>query len=231
MGLLTHRRTSPLAPAARAQSSRRYPDPPHRRRRGGDDDDRPANAPLLSSGPQPLPHLSRDTSSTLFAFQYTSTAGSRTITLGMCRKPLNRERSSSTEFGTPSKAEDQHVEDSPAAPSMLARYTCASILMAFFAVWGKYTFVPENEQPGIGAPMHSWKIPAALTIGYLVSLPILRYLVENFVSKKTDMKVLLTESMILVRMKNAMNKSVFKGGVGRTITVPRVDLFLLLQHF
>ena len=111
---------------------------------------------------------------------------------------MNRESSSSTEFGKSPEAAQQQEQCSSAAPSMLARYTCASVLVGFFAIWGKYTFVPENEQPGIGAPMHSWKVPAALTVGYLVSLPALRYLVENFVSKKTDMKVLLTESMILV---------------------------------
>ena len=74
-----------------------------------------------------------------------------------------------------------------------------SILVGFFAVWGKYTFVPEAEQPGVHVPMHSYKVPLALTVGYLISLPVLRYVVENFVSKKTDMKVLLTESMVLVR--------------------------------
>ena len=122
----------------------------------------------------------------------------------MCRNTTLK-RSTSTEFGTPSK---QDVQDksaasadssSPVAPSILARYTCASVLVGFFAVWGKYTFVPEAEQPGIQVPMHSYKVPLGLTVGYLISLPLLRHVVENFVSKKTDMKLLLTESMILVR--------------------------------
>ena len=121
----------------------------------------------------------------------------------MCRNTTLK-RSSSTEFGTPSKQDAQdksaaNADSSPVAPSILARYTCASVLMGFFAVWGKYTFVPETEQPGIQAQMHSYKVPLGLTVGYLISLPLLRYVVENFVSKKTDMKVLLTESMILVR--------------------------------
>lgn len=120
----------------------------------------------------------------------------------MCRNTTLK-RSASTEFGSPSKQDAQDKSaanaDSPVAPSILARYTCASVLMGFFAVWGKYTFVPETEQPGIQVPMHSYKVPLGLTVGYLISLPLLRYFVENFVSKKTDMKVLLTESMILVR--------------------------------
>ena len=121
----------------------------------------------------------------------------------MCRNTTLK-RSASTEVGTPSKQmldnnKSAANAENAAAPSILARYTCASILVGFFAVWGKYTFVPEAEQPGVHVPMHSYKVPLALTVGYLISLPILRYVVENFVSKKTDMKVLLTESMVLVR--------------------------------
>lgn len=119
----------------------------------------------------------------------------------MCRNTTLK-RSAFTEFGTPSKQDAQDksaakADSIPVAPSILARYTCASVLMGFFAVWGKYTFVPEAEQPGIQVAMHSYKVPLGLTVGYLISLPLLRYVVENFVSKKTDMKVLLTESMIL----------------------------------
>ena len=121
----------------------------------------------------------------------------------MCRNTTLK-RSASTEVGNPSKQmldnnKSAATAENAAAPSILARYTCASILVGFFAVWGKYTFVPEAEQPGVHVPMHSYKVPLALTVGYLISLPILRYAVENFVSKKTDMKVLLTESMVLVR--------------------------------
>ena len=121
----------------------------------------------------------------------------------MCRNTTLK-RSASTEVGNPSKQmldnnKSAATAENAAAPSILARYTCASILVGFFAVWGRYTFVPEAEQPGVHVPMHSYKVPLALTVGYLISLPILRYAVENFVSKKTDMKVLLTESMVLVR--------------------------------
>jgi hypothetical protein len=86
----------------------------------------------------------------------------------------------------------------PPQPSLLARYACASVLVGFFAVWGKFAFVPEDQQPGVWAPMHSYKVPLCMTFGYLVSLPALRFVVENYLSKKVDMKVVLKESMVLV---------------------------------
>lgn len=82
----------------------------------------------------------------------------------------------------------------PAEPSLLARYTCASILMVVFAVWGKYTFVDESELK-VGEDMHGFEVPLSLTVFYLVSLPLLRALVTKFSS--VDMKLLLKESMIL----------------------------------
>ena len=80
--------------------------------------------------------------------------------------------------------------------SLLARYTCAGISCAVFSVWWKFTFVPENQTPGVDVPMHSYHRPLALTVGYLVSLPILQYLVKNFLSD-VNVKSLLKESMIL----------------------------------
>lgn len=44
--------------------------------------------------------------------------------------------------------------------------------------------------------MHSYRVPLALTAGYLISLPILKFLVKKYLSK-IDVKVLLKESMIL----------------------------------
>mmetsp|Transcript_18323 Transcript_18323/g.25836 ORF Transcript_18323/g.25836 Transcript_18323/m.25836 type:complete len:334 (-) Transcript_18323:299-1300(-) len=82
-------------------------------------------------------------------------------------------------------------------PSLAARYTCASILMGVFAVWGKYTFVPESEAPGIGSDCHSYRVPLALTVGYLVSLPLLRWFVDGYLSRVVDVKLLLKESMVL----------------------------------
>lgn len=84
----------------------------------------------------------------------------------------------------------------PREPSLLARYTCAGISCAIFSVWFKLTFVPESETPGVDVPMQSYHTPLALTVGYLVSLPILKFLVQKYCSE-IDMKALLRESMIL----------------------------------
>lgn len=82
-------------------------------------------------------------------------------------------------------------------PSFVARYTCVSILMAVFAAWGKYTFVGEDQAPGVGQEMHSYKVPLVLTTGYLISLPLLKAFSERVLSKRVDVKLLLTEAMIL----------------------------------
>ena len=44
--------------------------------------------------------------------------------------------------------------------------------------------------------MHSYHVPLALTVGYLISLPILKFFVKNFLSE-IDVKLLLKESMLL----------------------------------
>ena len=93
------------------------------------------------------------------------------------------------------KKESAHpAEKQLPEPSLLARYTCASILVGIFAVWGKYTFVEESELQ-VGPELHSYKVPLGFTAFYLVSLPLLRALVDRFTT--VDMKVLLKESMIL----------------------------------
>lgn len=88
-------------------------------------------------------------------------------------------------------------------PSLMARYTCASIIAGIFSVWGKIAFVDENSA-GIPcgasncAPLHSWKVPAALTTFYLVSLPLLHLFSRRFlISRNVDVKLLLKESMIV----------------------------------
>src|SRR6476660_7124178 len=81
-------------------------------------------------------------------------------------------------------------------PSHFARYSCTSIMVAILAVWMKYTFVPEQEL-AVGKDMHSWRIPSYMTLGYLVSLPLLRLLSRRFLAHNVDVKVLLRESMIL----------------------------------
>jgi len=81
-------------------------------------------------------------------------------------------------------------------PSLLERYTCAGIFCAVFSVWWKFSFVPESQTPGVDVPMHSYKAPLALTVGYLISLPLLEILTKNFL-KGVDVKSLLKESMVL----------------------------------
>jgi elongation of very long chain fatty acids protein 4 len=95
---------------------------------------------------------------------------------------------------------DLPVETLLEPPSLLARYTCASIMVAIFAVWGNYTFVGESQSPGVTTEVHSYKVPLMLTAGYLVSLQILKIFAREYLSKKVDVKLLLTESMILYNM-------------------------------
>jgi len=80
-------------------------------------------------------------------------------------------------------------------PSLTARYTAASILIAIFAVWGKYCFVGEKNFDA--TRIHDYKVPLTLTVGYLVSLPVLRVFSEQYLSQNVDVKLLLRESMIL----------------------------------
>jgi elongation of very long chain fatty acids protein 4 len=83
------------------------------------------------------------------------------------------------------------------SPSALARYTCLSITVGLFAVWGKYTFVDEANIPGAQVELHHWSVPLKLTVGYLASLPLLRLFSRRYVHKSVDIKLLLRESMIL----------------------------------
>mmetsp|Transcript_21537 Transcript_21537/g.31770 ORF Transcript_21537/g.31770 Transcript_21537/m.31770 type:complete len:337 (+) Transcript_21537:127-1137(+) len=81
-------------------------------------------------------------------------------------------------------------------PSLAERYTAAGICCAFFSVWWKFAIVPADQTPGVQVPMHSWHTPLALTVGYIVSLPLLSAFTKKFLSN-VDVKVLLKESMIL----------------------------------
>jgi hypothetical protein len=80
-------------------------------------------------------------------------------------------------------------------PTLLARYTAASMLIGIFAVWGKYSFVGEKNFDANA--IHDYKVPLVLTVGYLVSLPLLRLFSERYLSKNVDVKLLLRESMII----------------------------------
>eukprot|EP00529_Nitzschia_sp_RCC80_P031283 CAMPEP_0113484572 /NCGR_PEP_ID=MMETSP0014_2-20120614/24030_1 /TAXON_ID=2857 /ORGANISM="Nitzschia sp." /LENGTH=357 /DNA_ID=CAMNT_0000378177 /DNA_START=423 /DNA_END=1496 /DNA_ORIENTATION=- /assembly_acc=CAM_ASM_000159 len=83
-------------------------------------------------------------------------------------------------------------------PSLLARYACASVMVAIFAVWGKVVFVPdEMTAPGIGTQVHSWVTPAILTSAYLLLLPVLRHVSRRYLSEEVDVKVLLKETMVV----------------------------------
>jgi len=89
------------------------------------------------------------------------------------------------------------VEQILEPPSITARCTCASILLAIFAVWGKLAFLPESEAPGIGSPIHGLNLTVFFTSFYILSLPVLRVFSSRILSKNVDVKLLLKESMIL----------------------------------
>lgn len=82
-------------------------------------------------------------------------------------------------------------------PSVLARYTAASVLVGFLSLWSYHAYPPRDATPGLTSPMHDYKVPLALTVFYLVSLPALRWFTENFLAPRYDMKLLLTESMVI----------------------------------
>ena len=89
-------------------------------------------------------------------------------------------------------------------PSTLARYTTASILTACLSTWAYYAYPPRNATPGLTTDMHSYQVPLALTLFYLVSLPTLKYLTEKFLAPKYDMKLLLTESMVIYNVSQVL---------------------------
>lgn len=82
-------------------------------------------------------------------------------------------------------------------PSAAARYTAASVLVGFLALWAYHAFPPRDATPGLNAPMHGYATPLALTAFYLVSLPALRWFTESYLAPRYDMKLLLTESMVV----------------------------------
>ena len=51
--------------------------------------------------------------------------------------------------------------------------------------------------PGIGVPLHSYKVPLALRSFYLLALPLLRAFAKRFLSENIDVKVLLKETMVI----------------------------------
>ena len=83
--------------------------------------------------------------------------------------------------------------------SFLARYTCVGILLGVFAVWGKYSFVPEEQTPPHASTDMSttYIYPLIMTAGYLLSLPILHFVMSSLNIEKDYMKSLLKESILL----------------------------------
>ena len=102
-----------------------------------------------------------------------------------------------------SSARKENMEKAPidvvlSPPSLLARYSCALIMVAIFGIWGKICFVEdEANAPTIGQPLHGPMVPAVMTGIYLGGLPLLRMFAKKFLSEDVDVKVLLKETMIV----------------------------------
>jgi elongation of very long chain fatty acids protein 4 len=89
------------------------------------------------------------------------------------------------------------IETVVAPPSVMARLTCVSILVAVFSIWWKYTFIDHADIPSGNSEVHSYQVTLALTAFYLVSLPLLRIFSKKYLAETVDVKLLLRESMIL----------------------------------
>ncbi len=106
-------------------------------------------------------------------------------------------------------------------PSTIARYTTASIFIGILSAWAYFAYPPIDATPGLTSPMHGYSVPLALTAFYLISLPSLKWFTEKFLAPNYDMKLLLTESMIIYNvaqvflngwMVYAMINAVWNGG-------------------
>lgn len=78
--------------------------------------------------------------------------------------------------------------------SFVGRYTALSALVVILCVWGKLTFVSEPFDGDMSGIIHSYKLPLFMTVFYLASLPLLKWMVAK---SKVDLKPVLRESMIL----------------------------------
>lgn len=103
----------------------------------------------------------------------------------------------------------------------MARYTAASVLVGILALWWNYAYPPKDTTPGVSTEMHSYTVPMYFTVFYLVSLPTLKWLTENKLAPQYDMKLLLTECMVIYNLAQvllngwmvyAMVKAVLFGG-------------------
>lgn len=82
-------------------------------------------------------------------------------------------------------------------PTVAARYACASVMVAIFAIWGQLCWYPESQPAPVSSDLHSWAVPTALTLSYLVALPLLRIFSKRFLSESVDVKLLLKETMVV----------------------------------
>lgn len=90
-------------------------------------------------------------------------------------------------------------------PSLLSRYACATLMTAIFGLWGRIAFYghtgdgtyDESKAPGVGAEIHSWKVPMILTGSYLLGLPLLRMFTTKYLTPSVDVKLLLKETMVV----------------------------------
>jgi len=82
-------------------------------------------------------------------------------------------------------------------PTIVARYACAGMMISVFAIWGQKCWTPDSELAPVGDSIHSSSVPVALTVGYLVALPLLRIFSRTFLSESVDVKLLLKETMIV----------------------------------
>lgn len=76
-------------------------------------------------------------------------------------------------------------------------------MVAIFAVWGQFTFgvVDDETKPPTGlngdGGLHSWRVPVAFCLFYLVSLPTLKAVCQRYLWPVVDVRSLLTEAMIV----------------------------------
>eukprot|EP00977_Amphora_coffeiformis_P027903 scaffold34659_cov180-Amphora_coffeaeformis.AAC.2 len=108
----------------------------------------------------------------------------------------------STTSSAPPPTKEVHVSEShkpPPQPSLAARYTCAGIMVAIFAVWGQCTFgvVQDEVRVPVGDEIHSWKVPTGLCLSYLISLPVLKAICQRYLWNSVDVRALLTEAMVV----------------------------------
>lgn len=117
----------------------------------------------------------------------------------MSLSPMDTRLSSSITNGPPTK--EVHVSEShkPLQPSIAARYTCAGVMVAIFAVWGQFTFgvVQDEVRVPVGDEIHSWKVPTCLCLSYLISLPVLKAICKRYLWNSVDVRALLTEAMVV----------------------------------